>query len=281
MTANLPDLILLYMFSTGRRVFAWNQMRRDDADLRSGAVVPDDSELIWGTLDTHIVDSIAFDRETLTLELGWASQQANRTSPEASRLDPLIDVTLSGIQNIGKTFIRASDEHSETKKLAETLLTTIFPKGVRAVTHLTYVDELAVVQTILGHLRGSQREAVDRLGLEPLVARLETLSGQFRDVLHKNDPKTLTWDQIRAAREQGQRRLLQTVAIVLGRHYGDDPDSVRIRNRMLKPILDQNDTIAAYLRSHRPVQDVDPDSGEISDTSPVDEGSVPTDSEVG
>jgi hypothetical protein len=38
---------------------------------------------------------------------------------------------------------------------------------------------------------------------------------------------------------------------------------------MLRPIMEQDEAMAQYYRTHRPVQDVDPETGELDNDTPV------------
>jgi len=99
------------------------------------------------------------------------------------------------------------------------------------------------------------------LGLSRRVARIETLEPHYRSAVA--DPaNTVAFTEVKKARLQGQSLLLQAVALVLGKYPSDGDADVAARDRLLAPILRQNEAIRDYLRTRRPVVEINPDTGE-------------------
>lgn len=71
--------------------------------------------------------------------------------------------------------------------------------------------------------------------------------------------------ELREARIWGQNRLLRAVAQILSKYEEDDPESVRARITLMRPVVEQHDMVHLYLRAGRKVRDIDPDTGEITD----------------
>ena len=78
----------------------------------------------------------------------------------------------------------------------------------------------------------------------------------------------MPWDKVRAARAEGQGLLLETVAIILGKHHERTAAGTAERVALLGPILKQNDQIGQYLRARRAVSDVDPSTGKDTPGAP-------------
>ena len=62
--------------------------------------------------------------------------------------------------------------------------------------------------------------------------------------------------------------MLEAVAMIVGKYPRSTPEHVANRTALLGPILQQNEAIRAYLRSRRPVQDVNPETGEEDAAAP-------------
>jgi hypothetical protein len=58
---------------------------------------------------------------------------------------------------------------------------------------------------------------------------------------------------------------LGALAMILGRHWRETPEDALARSTLLRPIVEQNEAIRSYLRSRRPIRDVDPATGEESE----------------
>jgi hypothetical protein len=73
--------------------------------------------------------------------------------------------------------------------------------------------------------------------------------------------------EVQAARREGQEYLREAIAMILGRYYRSrDPEHVAARAVLLAPIAQQSAAIRAYRRTRRSLRDVDPDTGEETDT---------------
>ncbi len=102
---------------------------------------------------------------------------------------------------------------------------------------------------------------VKELGLGRLAKRLADLAVVYRAAIETPDESTLAFGNVRAARIEGQDRLLEAVAMVLGKHHGSSADDVAARDELLGPILAQNEAIGAAMKARRTVVDVNPETG--------------------
>jgi hypothetical protein len=257
MDGSLEALINLYVFTTGRRLFA---LRR----VRALAQQQDFAELV-----AHCDAVIAHDLATRDLERRWSGEPAETgTNPAAQRLDTLVDRTLGAIRDQAVAQTQGAPPGDPIHAEVAAFVKRIFPISVYAVTSLPFIDELAAVDDIVKLLQGELAPTASSLGLGRLVTRLADLAVQYRDALEAPPPSLLRWDRIRAARAEGQGLLLEAVALIVGKHHRRTPEGAEARLALLAPILQQNDAIARYLRSRRAVEDVNPETGEEDPSAP-------------
>ena len=62
--------------------------------------------------------------------------------------------------------------------------------------------------------------------------------------------------------------LLETVAIIVGKHHERTPEGTAARLSLLEPILKQNEAIGQYLKARRSPPDVNPETGEDAPDTP-------------
>lgn len=272
MEPSLSALLNLYVFPTGRRLFALRRV----GELAQKANAPE--------LAAHCIAALSHDRKCLALEQKWSGIVAARRGKgapapckaipmDASAIDPLVDATLTAIRDNAQKQTAGALPDDPIHAVVAGFLKEIYPGGVQAVTSLPYVEELAAVDHILARLDENElSETVKDLGLSRLVKRLATLNEQYRTALASPTPETLAFGEVKAARAAGQEHLLQAVAIILGKHHKSTPADLAARADLLGPILEQNDAIGALMRSRRAVSDVDPETG---NAEPAGAGSEP------
>jgi hypothetical protein len=260
MTADLASLFNLYVFPTGRRLFAHAQVLK----LAQQQGIED--------LASHASAAIKQDRKTLALEQEWGSDET-RPLPDAdaTRIDNLLDRALSAFRDAAQALADGADPEDEIIPMVNSLLKAIFPAGVAAVTTLPFVEELAVVEGILAKLKGPLKKTVDELGLSRQVKRLAKLAEQYRAALTAPSA-SLKFGDVRAARARGQDMLLETVVIILARHRSSSAEDMSARSALLEPVLNQNDEIRRYMRSRRTVADVNPETGQPDSVPPTGAG---------
>lgn len=256
MAITLQDLFNLNLFSTGRRIFALQQ------------VIKKARELGFERLVALIERAIARDRATFALEKDWRRQRVG-LAPKPPRVRPIdlaIDRTLSAIYGVAKKTAKGADPADPIVAAIDAFLRELFPTGLAGVVNLEVIEELPAVELILERLKGDLKPTADALGIGRLVDRLEALVGQYRTVIESPAPDALAFGDIRTARAAGQDLLLQVVAVALGEyHDSENPEHVAAREALLAPVLEQNAIIRQYVSARRAVQDVDPDTGEVDD----------------
>ncbi|WP_437279930.1 hypothetical protein WME90_05060 [Sorangium sp. So ce375] len=258
MDGTLESIFNLYVFTTGRRLFALRQ-------VRAIAKVQRFTELV-----KHCDVAIEHDLATRAMERRWAGEPAaTGANPAAQRIDVLVDRTLGAIRDhvVAQTQGAAPDD--PVHKEVAAFLKPIFPVSVQAITSLPYIDELAAVDDIAALLKGELAPAVREFGLGRLVTRLADLAVQYREALEAPPPSLIDWGRVRAARAEGQGLLLEAVAIILGKHHERTREGTEARLALLAPILQQDEAIGQYLRSRRAIADVNPETGEDEPAAPT------------
>jgi hypothetical protein len=260
MDATLDSLFNLYVLSTGRRVFALQQVKPIAEELGEDALV------------TLLGRALEHDARTLRLESSWAASGYDSDPQRVKRIDAQVDRTLSAIRDVAESQVAGGFPGEDLEETSQELMREIFPAGVFAVSSLPFVEELAAVEHILRQLRGPFSRHVETLGLGRLVARLGALAEEYRAAQEEKPKAHASWGDVRAARAKGQAYVLKVVALIVGRHFEDDAADMKVRVRLLEPILKQQEAVRQYLKVRRPVEDVDPATGVAQ---PVPGNSVP------
>jgi hypothetical protein len=252
MAADLATLFNLYQFSTGRRIFALQQVLKGAKKLK------------LADLEAHLTAAIKHDRATRKLDLEWQKQGSrSKSQGDASRIDPLVDRTLTALRDGAAAQAEGASPDDDIVEKVATFIGEVFPTGVTAVTQLSYVDELSAVDEIVAKLKGELAPMVKELGLTRQATRLARLAGEYRAALEAQPPPALDFGTVRAARAEGQNLMLQAVAMIVGKFPSNTPEHAQARTALLAPILRQNEAIAQYLRTRRTVEDVNPETGEV------------------
>lgn len=253
MNAALEHWISLSRMPTTRRLYALESTRRallevDEPELR---------DLVDGAIE--------HEKTTLNNEIRWQEVRGGRAeaSPATKKiaeLDRHLDTVLAGLaqtlDGLAKAFAVA--DGGERGRRAEELRAALFPRGVGAVVHLAYIDELDEVDRMLSELDGPARECVVDLHLGDIVEQLRLRASEFRQALDEREREQpeVTYDCLRGQRLQGHTALLQFVACVLGRFSDGSARDVEMRGLLLAAIAKQNDDVAEARRHKRRPSDV-------------------------
>ncbi len=258
MDISLGSLIHLHVFPTGRRLWAMHQLKERAAERG------------LSDLAAHADRAVEHDRWTRDLDARWAARQLQQGQGEdpAQRVDVLVDRTLLALRDAAECQAAVARPGDGTAEKVKVFLRELFPMGVAAVASMTYGEELAAVESIVGKLRGGLAPLVAELGVGRHAERLAELVGEYRGALAGPRGEPLDFGQVRAARARGQELLLQAVAMILGRCPLSTPEHLALRTALLGPVLEQNEAIRQYFRARRMVEDVDPDTGEVDAGAP-------------
>ena len=265
MNSFLRTIITMYIFTIGRR--EWT--------LRAIAEIcqkkyPDFTEL--AEISSTNAD---YEKETRELIKGLASAKFGPSNPELVRLDPRIDNLMTVIRDRalehGRTF------GGEDKELATKFVKEIFPRGVADIASKPWAEQVNKVDTVINQMKTTQTEAVSEMKLIRHLGQLETFQAEFKEELKKAPPKTITQNEIRARKKEGQERLLEVVAYIIGKFWSRSDEHVEHRSTLLAPVIKQNEELRAYYKRRRKPRDLNPETGlEIVDeTVPEEQPHVP------
>lgn len=255
MAAHLDYFIKLNRLSTGRWVFTLRQIRDAAAGLG-------DTSLL-----SQVEEAMTQARQAYELDGQWAVQKRSVTGSSMPELDNRVDRTLTGLRDGALAQASGASPDDEIVQRVERFLAAVFPSGLFAVTSLPFVEEAVAVEDIVRKLQNELAPMVAELGLTRQAARLAALSAPYREALAAPGIP-LRFNTVEEARAVAHAKLLQIVAVVLGRYNQDTPEHEAAREALLGPVMVQQEAVRAYVRLRRAVRDVDPETGELDDTLP-------------
>ncbi len=257
------SLFSIYRFPTSRRVFVHNTLRKL-ADAQG-----------LTTLVEHIDIALAFDTELLVLESKW---RLGKPPLDVQPRD--IDIDIDRIHGTLSFLLRRATnifgDNSPVSSQAETLHQLLYPTGVAALIRQRHVDQLAHNTRVLEELASPAWETLLKdLGISIYVPKLRALNDDFALVLeYTQGPKPQAlYNEVRAARIEGQNLLCETIAHILVAFSNPSPADLEQRDQLLAPLLAQNEHIGSYLRQRSAVPEVDPNTGQ--DQPPLASASSP------
>jgi hypothetical protein len=257
MSKELESWIAVYDFSAGRRLFALQRVQEVARPLGFTELVE------------HIERALAHDWQTLALEERWGSRRRKRARPQTMVVDRMVAKALTALRQAALVQATGAPPGDAIHAEVQAFLRAILPAGVFAVAMLPQVDELSALEQIVAKLEGPLAESVASLGLGRQATRLAELTDAFREALYAPAAATVKYREVRDARQQGQDYLREAIAMILGRYYKSrDPEHLAARAALLAPIAQQSAAIRAHRRSRRSLRDVDPGTGEETDTPP-------------
>ncbi len=253
----IGNLFRLLILSTGRRMFALQQVRKL-ATQRGDTAIAERAQL-----------ALTHDRKTRVLDLAWSGMQnGGRSSPRTRTADARLDSSLSGLRGGAVSLTQGALPDDPLIAKVEDFLDRVFPAGVGAITQLPYVDELSAAETIVELLQGELAPVVVELGLTVQAERVITRTTEYRTV-QEAEELPLQFAKVSAARTAGHTYAMGVVALIVATyHEPDNQEHQAAREQLLAPILAQDEAIRAYRRARRRVVDIDPDSGEL-DPAPL------------
>ncbi|MFU8805682.1 MAG: hypothetical protein ACNA8W_17850 [Bradymonadaceae bacterium] len=258
MPGSLQVWFTLFIFTTARRLYTFSQVKR--AAVEMGLT----------ELASYITELIAEDEATMALEAEWNRGRKGRASTARGRAaeidhsnDSLIGAIFSTVTRIKTTLNPSNPVHA----LAVEFLHHFFQDGASPVTRQTFEEQLVTMEKMLREWAGPFAEHVQKLQISLFVDQLKVQVPEFRTELENNPVPDISFSDVRVSRERGQENLNAVVARLLGEFYSTSPEHVEARRKLLGPVRDQNDRIAALRRTRRagiPQHsiDVNPTTGE-------------------
>ncbi len=258
----IQNLFSLYLFSTGRRIFAHNAIAKIAAAMNLEQLV------------AHLDTAVQFDTELHAKEAVW-----RRVLPppeiQPRNLDQNIDRVHSIISSTLRQTAQAFDPESQPVSQAQTLHLSLYPEGVRPLVQQSHIEQLADNKRVIQELSSPVwHELLQQLGLTIYLARLKTLNSDFDALLtHPNALRNRkqTYQEIQRYRRVGQEMLCVTVALIIAA-FPTVPHSEE-RNTLMAPIRDQHKRIEQHLKRRRYAPEIDPNTGQ--EQSPTSQDEIP------
>lgn len=253
MDVSLGTLIDFYQFTTGRSLFALDQV----------LAAAKDREKLDDVVE-HVKVAIAHAKTVRSLESEYAvAQSAPKGNAKLVAIDVKVDRAVVALRDAMQAHVNASDDDDPAGDVARNVLADLFPKGVQAITQLPFVDQLSAVERVLAALDSRHADAVETLQLGRFVKRLATVTDLYRAAMQTTPPGAPDKGKVRAALARNQELLLEVTVMIAGRFPTASAEDVAARQALLGPILRQQEAIGLYIRSRRAVEDVNPDTGNV------------------
>lgn len=254
MSVTAKQFIDLYKFPLGRAVFA---LRRVADEAR---------KLGWLELEQLARRAADDVQHSLSLAMRFQATSDTQYSPLAIHQDKIVDRSVGGVALYLDVQIRMYEGEPRGEAAAR-LTEELFSDGVAAITQLPFTEEHEHINVLID-LAESPELAAD-VALLPefpgLIARLRERNREYGELL-KQPQTSPTREQIRELHADAQERLAEVVALIIGQHAVrqriNGVTGTADRDALLAPILHQNNALALSHRRHRPVADVNPDTGD-------------------
>lgn len=271
---NLVQAFALNQFSTGRRLFTFNEVVRLSRKLKLK------SAKLKGSLER----AIANDLETRRLEGQWREAKV-KTKTGRGRSAAVGNRVKRAIGGLHQTLIALIDEDEddddERARAAEAqaLLDKHLPEGAAAITNQDAEDLLSAVEEMNGDFARLSKTQRERLNITIHVDRLAKLATLFATELGRS-PANMEFKELSTARASGHEALCKLVSTIIsplvigrGEYQEEDPETVETRAALLAPVFAQNTKISERRKtSPAPDVDVDPDTGEEIERPAPDAG---------
>jgi hypothetical protein len=289
---SLNAIFSLYRFPVGRRLFALRGVR----DALKAAPPSADVDVLVALVEEAVKHDLMTQEMIARAGLAPGSFGAS-VARNSNEIDTDLDRTLGALYAVLEAKHRALKPDSKERAAVARILDLAFPNGVFATILLTHPEEAAVVARLVAMMlpiddarslvletpadeqwdwRGKLAKDVETAGLAGVVSELADLHAEFDAALKLGKPApAVTKDEARAANATGQEYLLGLVAAIVGRWPRPTDVDAKTRGAVLRPILQQNDAIAAYYRRQRRPKDIDPATGENVDTVDIDADTEP------
>lgn len=250
MTAS--SFVQIRRMPTGRYRFSLQQMRTRAAAEGLTDVV------------SRLDRALAAAERTQRLELGYLRAQNNTSTARGSAalIDNMIDEQIVAIHKTVDAH-RIGDDDDPVVQAAREMMTEFFPDGVRAITHRSFEEQLSIMDTMMEAFESDFATHVDTLHLGRQITRLGRLIEEFRVELKLDKAEAVSFDQVRASRDDLHDQVCRAVVSVLFALDDDgDPNADRKQQQILAPLYFQQERVAEARRRNRVPTDVDPDTGE-------------------
>ncbi|WP_168210327.1 hypothetical protein [Persicimonas caeni] len=165
---------------------------------------------------------------------------------------------------------------SEHKTAAREMLEDLLPNGVHGIITQTFDEQHVTVDEFLTRVRQDYADTLQLLGTTPMIDNLERLNTRFGEELKATDVKKVPFSDFKAALAVAQEEFAKLIFVVCA-HFLHEPDE---RNRVLAPVIEQNERVAAYIKRRGTNPEIDPNTGEVIEDQDDDADDEPVDTDV-
>ncbi|TXD38382.1 hypothetical protein FRC98_05700 [Lujinxingia vulgaris] len=251
----IHEFLSLKRMPTGRHRFALGLMAELAADQK---VEP---------LSEAIARALKQAEATQEVELAWVKAQNTQSTArgDSAKLDAEIDRQVSAIYQMVQAHT-VGDKGDPVVDAAERYLQEFFPGGLRPITHQSYEVELSMLQSMLQRHHAEFSNEAELLGISKGIERLERQLEAFEKELNRQDTTAMTFDKVRAEREALHEATCSVLVTAL--HHAltlaqtSPAEASRALDTLVAPLRDQQRRVTEARARHRPVSDIDPQSGE-------------------
>ena len=256
---NFNTLIAIPCLTTGRRLYALKKC------LEVASALDDE------TLQSLIVEAIAHDSETISMERSWTrSRNLSTARGKSFEIDHQIGGLMGTFHSALSGHLFAFQPEDPICIASKRIIDQIFPEGVRPVVTLPFEEQLAVNDDIIFQLREDLAEMVADAGVASYVERLVPLNEAFRSELDNSKSKEIDFNRLDVAKTKGIFFVRRIAAIILGTYWEETPEAVEAQRALLAPILEQCERVRQARKGRRAPRDIDPQTGEEIDDATGD-----------
>lgn len=189
-------------------------------------------------LIAHLDRAIAGDRKTVELNARWRLRHwRGEKLPEFTKLDRRLGNVMFTIHATAVAHVSGEVVGENLRRAAENILVTVFPTGIESTLSLPYVERVFAVERIIDLLVNDLASDTAALGLQRQTLELCTVVEHYRTAL-AGTPSAREFAHVADARERGQDRLFEVVAIILSTFAGDHRRShADARAELLAPLM--------------------------------------------
>jgi hypothetical protein len=201
-------------------------------------------------------------------------QKKNVYGEEAKQADLAADAVLSLIDSTLGGYARIYESGTPEGDAARSLYERFLPGALKGVSQAAFADELIKLERIVA--AAGEPSLAKTVALVPGLAKLlEELAARtltYRAALDRQAKVGVSYQELRAATEASERRLLELLVLVFGHYRGDSSVVANRRSELLEPyVVLMNDLRERYHR-RLPPGEVDSETGELVEEEPLTNG---------
>lgn len=237
MQPTLGRFISLINMTAAARIQCLRQIRGIAEDLQQHRLM------------AHVDRAIACDRKAVELNARWRlSHWRGQSEPYFARLDARLSRVLTDIFDNAVAHISGDVVGENLRRAAENILVTVFPFGVSAILTLPYVERQFALERIIDLLVSDLASDTEALDMSRSIVELCTVADRYRSELAER-AETRMFAPVAEARERGQDRLFEVVAMILATFAGSDGYShAQARAELLAPFMVEDSAARAQVR---------------------------------